>query len=88
MIHEMGAEEAVGGLEGILREVEVAFQEIHDPCGMAVLQTMTVGAVPHQFSIVNLSQLVNLPIDDSVVFRTSEAIAEGGVYHLATGQET
>lgn len=81
----MGAEEDVGGVEGVLGETEVVLQEIRDPSGVAVLQTVTVWTVPHQFAIVNLTELVDLPIDDGIVLGTTEAVAPGGVNHLAMG---
>ena len=63
----MGAEEDVGGLEGGLRDAIVVLQEKHDPRGFTVLQAVTVGTIPHELTIVNLSQLVNLPIDNSII---------------------
>ena len=84
----MGAEEDVGGLEGGLRDAIVVLQEKHDPRGIAVLQTVTVGAIPHELAIVNLAQLVYLPIDDGIILGTTKAVAPCSVYHLAVGEHT
>ena len=47
---------------------------------------MTVGTIPHQLPVMRLPQLVDLPIDDSIVFRTAESVAEGCMHHLPPGQ--
>ena len=51
-----------------------------------MLQAVTVGAIPHEFAIVYLAELVDLPIDDSIVLGTAKAIAKGGMDHLAVSQ--
>jgi hypothetical protein len=63
----MRAKEDMSGLEGILGYTIVLFEQIHDPRGIAMLQAVTVRAIPHQLAIVQLPQLVNLPVDDSIV---------------------
>ena len=77
----------MGSQKGILRNAQVLLHEIHDPGGLAMLQTVTVGTIPHQLAVVNLTELVNLPVDDGIVLGTAKAIAQGGTNHLATGQQ-
>lgn len=83
----MLAEEAVGGLEGVLRDAVVLLQQIHGPRGMAVLQAVTVGTIPHQLAVMQLPKLVDLPINDGIVLGTAKAIAPGGMNHLTTGEQ-
>ena len=83
----MGAEEAVGGMEGVLRDAEVLLEEKHHPRGVSVLQTVAVGTVPHELAIVDLTGLIDLPVDDGIVFGTAQTIAQGSMDHLAVGQE-
>ena len=78
----MSAEEDMGRMEGVLVDAKVLFQATHDPRGVAMLQAMTVGAVPHQFPVEDLSQLVDLPIDDGIVLATTETI---GGWHAPSG---
>jgi hypothetical protein len=63
----MRAKEDMSGLEGILGYTIVLFEQIHNPRGITMLQAVTVRAIPHQLAIVQLPQLVNLPVDDSIV---------------------
>ena len=67
----MRAEEYVGGLKGILWDTEMLLEQEDDPRGIAVLQAVTVGTIPHEFAIVNLTKLVNLPIDNGIIFRSA-----------------
>ena len=82
----MRPEEDVGGLEGILGNAEVLLEEVHDPRGIATLQAVTVGTIPHQLAIVNLTELVNLPIDNGIVLGTAQTITQGSMNHLAVSQ--
>jgi hypothetical protein len=63
----MRAKEDMSGLEGILGYTIVLFEQIHDPRGITMLQAVTVRTIPHQLAIVQLPQLVYLPVDDSIV---------------------
>ena len=84
-LQQMQAEEGVDGLEGFGWEAVLLLEEVADPCGVAILQTVTVGAIPHQLAVVDDAQLVDLPIDDRIVLRTAQAIAQCGMDHLAPG---
>jgi hypothetical protein len=57
----------MSGLEGVLRQTEAFLHQMHGPGGVAVLQPVAVGAVPHQLAIVNPAELVYLPVDYGIV---------------------
>lgn len=84
----MQAEETVSGIKGVLGDGVVILEEIHHPGGIAILEAVTVGTIPHQLTVVNLSQLVNLPIDDGIIPGTAKPVAQGGMHHLAMRQKT
>ena len=86
LCEQMGAEEDVSGLEGFLGDIEVLLEEVHAPRGIAMLQTVTVGAIPHELAIVYLTELVDLPIDNGIVLGTAQAITQGSMNHLAVSQ--
>ena len=65
---EVTSEEHMSGLEGVLRQTEAFLHQVHCPGGVAILQPMTVGAVPHQLAVVNTADLVDLPVDYGIVY--------------------
>jgi hypothetical protein len=57
-------------------------EEATDPGGVMGLVTVTVWPVIHDLPVMDTPLLVNLPEDDSVLLRGTEAIATGRMKHL------
>lgn len=50
---QMQTEEAVHALEGIGRESILLLEEVTDPCGVTMLQTMSIWTIPHQLAVMD-----------------------------------
>lgn len=66
----------------------VPLQQVTDPVRVPLVVTMTVGTVVHDLTIEDMSQLVDLPEDDTTITTTAQSVALHRPLHLLLSEIT
>ena len=82
----MQAEEAVREIGQAVVGIVIAQIEVlqfgRHPSGGVVMVAVAVVLIVHDFAIIDMSRMINLPEDDTTITSHAEAIAQGSMLHL------